>query len=136
MDLVVDANIVIAVLIKEGTTHSLLFKEDFHLYTPEYILTEIEKHKEELLNKTKRTEQDFYRFIEILRRRINLVPLEEFESQLHKAESICPDPDDVVYFALALKLNCAIWSNDKLLKDKQKEITIYSTEDLIKMLQV
>ncbi len=62
MDLVVDANIVIAVLIKEGITHSLLFREDLHLYTSEYIFEEIENHKEELLGKTKRTEQDFYKF--------------------------------------------------------------------------
>ena len=56
MDLVVDANIIIAAIIKESTSYTLLFREDFHLYTAEYIFTEIEEHKEEILKKTKKTE--------------------------------------------------------------------------------
>lgn len=40
---------------------------------------------------------------------------------------------DSEYFALALKLNCAIWSNDKRLKQQDK-IKVYSTEDLVKVL--
>ena len=132
MDLVVDANVLIAAIIKESTSYTLLFREDFHLYTAEYIFTEIEEHKEEILKKTKKTEEEFYKLIETLKRRIILVPLEELISYLDKAEKICPDPDDVVYFALALKLNCAVWSNDKDLK-KQKKIKIYHTHDLMKV---
>lgn len=41
-----------------------------------------------------------------------------------------PDPDDKMYFALALKLNIPIWSNDKELK-KQKRVKVYTTEELI-----
>lgn len=133
MDLVVDANVIIAAIIKESTSYALLFREDFRLYTTEYIFTEIEEHKEEILKKTKKTESDFYKLIETLKRRISLVPLEELVPYLDKAEQICPDPDDVVYFALALKLNCAIWSNDKDLKE-QNRIRIYYTHDLVKII--
>ena len=101
MDLVVDANVLIAAIIKESTSYTLLFREDLHLYTAEYIFTEIEEHKEEILKKTKKTEEEFYKLIEVLKRRISLVPLEELIPYLDKAEKICPDPDDVVYFALA-----------------------------------
>lgn len=132
MDLVVDANIIIAAIIKESTSYTLLFRKDFNLYTAGYIFTEIEEHKEEILKKIKKTEGEFYKFIETLKRRISLVPLEELVPYLDKAEKICPDPDDVVYFTLALKLNYAIWSNDKDLK-KQDEIKIYHTHDLIKI---
>ena len=132
MDLVVDANVLIAAIIKESTSYTLLFREDFHIYTAEYIFTEIEEHKEEILKKTKKTEEEFYKLIETLKRRISLVPLEELIPYLNKAEKICPDPDDVVYFALALKLNCAVWSNDKDLK-KQNKIKIYHTHDLMKI---
>ena len=45
MDLVIDANIIFAALIKESVTYHLLCRNDFHLFTPEFILTEIEKHK-------------------------------------------------------------------------------------------
>jgi predicted nucleic acid-binding protein len=45
---------------------------------------------------------------------------------------MCPDENDLEYFALALKLRYAIWSQDKTLK-QQQIIRIYSTEELNKM---
>ncbi len=104
MDLVVDANVLFSALIKEGFSHNLFFNENLHLFTPEYIFTELEKHKKELLNKTE------------------------------KAEEITPDPDDMAYFALALKLNCAIWSNDKKLKPQDK-VEVYNTHELDKIIK-
>ena len=56
MDLVVDANILFAALIKEDITSELIFKLRLHLFAPEFILEEFEKYKEELKNKTGRTE--------------------------------------------------------------------------------
>lgn len=47
---------------------------------------------------------------------IKFVPLSEYKEYLSKAKEISPDPNDVDIFALALKLNCPIWSNDKELK--------------------
>jgi predicted nucleic acid-binding protein len=132
MDLVVDANIVIAALIKESVSYRLLFKDLFHLYTPEFIFTEIEKHKEELLNKTHRTTIEFYNVLDILRRRITFIPLEELTAYVEEAERITPDPDDMAYFATALKMRCAIWSNDKKLKEQDK-IKVFSTHELMKL---
>ena len=39
----------------------------------------------------------------------------------------------MAYFALALKLNCAIWSNDKKLKEQNK-IQVCSTHELSKII--
>lgn len=132
MDLVVDANILFAALIKNSFSYNFLFNEKFRLFTPEYIFTELEKHKEELLDKTEKTTEEFFRFLEILKRRIVLVPLEELTPYISEAEKLTPDPDDIAYFALALKLNCAIWSNDKKLKEQNK-IKIYHTHELSKL---
>ncbi len=131
MDLVVDANVLIAALIKDSFSYNILFSDKFHLFTPEYIFTEFEKHKEEILEKTERTTEEFFRLLEILKRRIVLVPLEELRLYVKEAERITPDPDDMAYFALALKLNCAIWSNDKKLKE-QGAIKVYHTHELKK----
>ena len=49
-----------------------------------------------------------------------------------EAEKLTPDPDDMPYFALALKLNCAIWSNDKKLQE-QDQIKVYPTPELVKL---
>ena len=69
----------------------------------------------------------------ILKKRIKTIPNEETEKFIPEAERICPDKKDVDYFALALKMKCALWSNDKVLKTKQDVINVYSTEDLIRM---
>lgn len=130
MDLVVDANILISALIKESTTSDMLFRNDLHLFAPEFIFLELEKHKKEVKNKIKRTEEDFERLIKIFERRIEIIPKEEIEVFLERAEEISPDIKDVAYVALALKLNCCIWSNDKILRDKQSIIKVYSTNEL------
>ena len=132
MDLVIDANVLFSALIKESFSYNLLFGGKFHLFTPEYIFTELEKHKEELMNKTERTTEEFFRLVETLKRRIVIVPLEELVPYVEEAEKLTPDPDDMAYFALALKLNCAIWSNDKKLKEQNK-IEVYNTHELNKL---
>ena len=133
MDIVVDANVLFAALIKEDSfAYSLLFSDKFHLFTPEYIFTELGNHKEEIIEKTDRTAEEFFRLLEILKRRIVIIPLEELIPYIEEAEKLTPDPDDMAYFALALKLNCAIWSNDKKLKEQNK-IKVYNTYELSKL---
>ncbi len=133
MDLVVDANVLFSALIKKGKTEELIFEEDLHLFVPEFIFEEFDKYKSDILKKTERTNEDFEELMRILKKKIITVSNEETERYVPEAEKICPDEKDVDYFALALKLKCAIWSKDKALKEKQKEITVYTTEDLVRM---
>jgi predicted nucleic acid-binding protein len=132
MDLVVDANIFFAALIKDSFSSELLFSGRFHLFTPEYVFTEFEKHKEEILAKTERTTTEFYRLLEVLKRRITIITLEELTKYIGKAENISPDSGDIAYFALALKFNCPVWSNDKKLKQQDK-VKVYHTHELIRL---
>ncbi|MBI4152771.1 hypothetical protein HY495_03610 [Candidatus Woesearchaeota archaeon] len=99
MDLVVDANIIFAALIKESFNYSLLFCGRFQLLVSEYVFKEFEEHKEEIMKKTERTTEDFYRLIDVLKRRITIIPLEELTQYVEKAEKISPDPGDMVYFS-------------------------------------
>lgn len=132
MDFVIDANVLFSALIKDSFAYNLLFSGSFHLFTPEYIFTELEKHKEEILKKTERTTEEFFRLVETLKRRIAIIPLEELVPYVEEAEKLTFDPDDMAYFALALKLNCAIWSNDKKLKEQNK-VKVYNTHELSKI---
>lgn len=129
MDLVVDANILFASLVKDGKTAELLFRDNFHLYAPEYLFEEFSKHEQLILSKTKRNPQDFKRFIEVISRRIELVSEEEIAPFLLQAKQISPDEGDVPYFALALSLNCGIWSNDFRLQS-QARVKIWTTREL------
>ncbi len=130
MDLVVDANIIFSALIKEGKSAEILLNFSHNFFIPEYVFEEFERHKDEILAKTNRTEREFNEVLSELKETISIIPREEFEEYLDLAEGISPDRDDVMYFALALKLGCGILSNDKELKS-QKEVKVYSIEDLL-----
>jgi len=92
----------------------------------------LKKYKKLIRKKTNRSEDEFKIAFDVFERRIVLVPYEEIKPFIKKAKAISPDPKDVAYVALALKLHIAIWSNDKNLKKKQNEVAVYSTEDLLK----
>ena len=132
MKLVVDANVLFSALIKEGITRELLLLKGLILYVPEFILEEFFKHIEELAEKMKINKIELSKKIDklLFLSGIKVVDRKEFENFFNYAEKISPDPNDSEYFALALRLNCPIWSNDKRLKE-QKIIKIYSTMQLL-----
>ncbi|MEK6982710.1 MAG: PIN domain-containing protein [Candidatus Micrarchaeota archaeon] len=134
MELIVDANIVFAALVKEGLTIELLLEPELHLSAPEFLFEEIEKHKEEIFKKTHRTKEEVEELLEILKIKIDIIPKESFEVFLEHSEKISPDPNDCAYFALALKLRIPIWTNERDLKEKQSTVKVYNTKDLFEML--
>ena len=129
MDLIIDANILFAALIKDSTSIDLIFSDNIRLFAPEFLLLEFKKHKKEILKKTKRTEKEFNEIFTILENLITIIPKEDFKEFMERAKEISPDENDVPYFALALKLNVPLWSNDKKLKE-QNLVKVYSTEEI------
>ena len=132
MALVIDANILFAALIKESVTSDILFRH--RLYAPEFIFEEFKEYKEELKQKTQRTDEDFSQLLDLFERKVILIPKEEIDPFIKRAEKISPDQKDVLYIALALRLHASLWSNDKKLKEKQNEITVYTTTDLFEQM--
>lgn len=61
MELIVDANILFAALIKQSVTATLLCRSDIRFYTPEYIFEEFKKYEGDILIKTKRNYLSNYR---------------------------------------------------------------------------
>jgi len=135
MELIVDANILVSALLKEGITRELMFNIDLILYTPEFIIEEFFDHIDKLAQKARLPKAVFQDQAEKLinESKLMIISKKEVKAFIKKAEQISPDPDDVLYFATALKIKCGIWSNDKELK-KQKHVKIYSTSDLLKLL--
>ncbi len=123
-----------AALIKDSATSNLIVDNSLSLVSVEFLFEEFEKYKDLIKKKTQRTEEEFEIFMGILKKRIKLIPYEEFKSFMAESERISPDPKDTEYLALALKLNCVLWSNDKKLKTQNK-VKVYSTEDLMKELK-
>lgn len=135
MELIIDANILISALINtEGKTYDLIFNDDITLFAPEFLIEEIRKYEEEILSKSGLKKEEFELFLSLVSSKIKFIPYSEFFSSIQESEKITPDVNDIEYFALASKFHCAIWSNDKKLKE-QNQIKIYSTEELIKMIR-
>ena len=130
MLIVVDANPLISILIKPGKPIDLLFRDELELAAPELLFEEINNNKSIIISKSGLSKNEIDGLILILKERIKVFSEQEFFPFRQKAIEICPDPKDVAYFALALNLNCPIWSNEKKLKE-QKEVKVYATHDLI-----
>ena len=132
MQLIVYANPIVSILISPGKPIGVLFLEELELFAPGLLFIEIENNKELIIQKSKLTEEEINRFIEILKQKITVIPEEDFTNYLDLAERICPDKKDITYFALALHLKCTLWSNEKKLKE-QKFVQVYATHDLIEL---
>ena len=131
--IVIDANILFASLIKSGVTAKLLFSEKYHLFAPEFLFQEFSKYKQLIMNKTHRTSEEFDQYFAIVKNRIKIVQLSLIKPFLKQASDFSPDPKDTVYHALALKLNCSLWSNDKDLKENQSKVEILTTRDMMNL---
>src|SRR3989338_4735184 len=132
MDFVVDANILFAALIKDSITVEILLDEKFMFFAPEFLFEEFHKHEETIIGKAKRSGAEFNEIFAHLGEVITIVPNEGIETLILEGKAISPDTNDAQYFALALKLNCPIWSNDKRLKEQEK-VPVYSTSDLVRL---
>ena len=133
MELVIDANILFSALIKEGYIRRLILLGDHSFFVPEFILEEMDKYKGMILEKADITEEELKEVLDLIieNANIEIIPKEDFKDYIKAAKGISHDIKDIEYLALALKLKCPIWSNDKDFK-KQNKIKIYSTNDLLK----
>jgi len=132
MKLVIDSNVLFTFFFKDSVLKQVLEKS-VELFSPEYALEEINKHSSELMKKTGLSKSEFKKLKQELALKVDFIALQEYSSVFAKAlciaESFSKDkyPEfvkDIDFFALALKIGCPIWSNDKLFK-KQDKILSY-----------
>lgn len=101
------------------------------LFAPDFALIELNKYKELILEKTKQT--NFNNLIKDLKSKVEFLDLKIYDKELKFAKENISDKKDISYLALAIKLNCPIWSNDKHLKEQTK-IPTFNTKELILLL--
>src|SRR3989338_1092695 len=116
MRLVVDANIAISSMVA-GKITDLLLSPKLDVVAPELLFVEIEKHKNEIKNKSRLTPDEVEILISLLEKKIRIFNMEEFISFVPKAiELLGEHKKDAPYVALALKFGCPLWSHEKLFK--------------------
>lgn len=132
MQVVVDANVLCAALLARGKTAELLFSEKIEVIAPELLFTELERHKAELLDKTKLPEEDFNTLLALFKKRVKIIPSDDFKDKLFEANEIVGQhTKDTAYIALALKFSCPFWSKEKKFKNVGR-IDVLDAEDVEK----
>lgn len=138
MMLVVDVNVVISSLVAKGVPfkvfllNRLLRKLEF--VAPDFLLTEFEKHKQRLQRESSLSMKDFNELANFLLEEISLIPVSQFSEFLPKAKSsLSTHTEDTPYLALALKLNCTIFSGDKKFS-KLSPVKIFTPRQLLEKL--
>jgi predicted nucleic acid-binding protein len=85
MKLVIDTNRIMAGLLKDSTSRKIILHDSFSFYAPDYIETELFKHRSYLVKKAKISEPDFELLMTILLERVTLVPFEDFGQEYDHA---------------------------------------------------
>lgn len=82
-------------------------------------------------------EEEFDALLLLLPKHIRLVSKEKYNEKMALAEDILKDIDvtDSPFLALALALNCKIWSNDGHFK-LQDKVGAYTTKELTKTINI
>lgn len=137
MRLVIDTNILIAALIRDSVTREIIMNSGWTFYYPFVAMEEIMKYKSLILNKSCLDEADYEILIRKLIGKMNLIEQYRMLPFLESAYGIIGkiDKNDVPFIALALAIdNDGLWSDDSDF-DKQKEIRVWKTKDIIGFFQ-
>jgi len=133
MKLVIDTNRIMAGLLRDSTSRKIILHDSFSFYAPDYIETELFKHRVYLVKKTKLSEPDFDILMHILLEHVILVPFEDFGQEYDHAMQIMKtvDENDSVFLAVGLALGIrGIWTEDRHFL-RQDLLKVYSTRDLV-----
>ena len=132
MNIILDSNVLFSALIKDSITRKLILEYDGCFLFPAYIFDEFEKHKQDLLEKMKMSGSDSENLLNLLLKKVLIVPNEKLLEYKETAMQIIGtiDVDDVLFFACALAYpNSIIWSDDKALK-RQNQVVVLNTAEI------
>ena len=135
MSLVIDANCIIAALIRNSKSREIIISGKFDLVSPDYLLDEINKHLEYITKKSGVPLEELKLLLALLIRKIRIVPHGDYKAKTSLAQKIMrKDVKDVPYVACCLALNCdGIWTNDADFEG-QEAVKLFSTEQLSHLL--
>ena len=103
---------------------------EFDLHAPAYFDTEVRNHRGTLREKTGLTGDQLDTLFDLVLDEITTVPSDAFDDSLPAAMEAMTDvdPDDAPFFALALHLGCALWSDDGDLREQDLAPVVTTTE--------
>ena len=115
MNIVIDTNVFMSALIRDGFTREFIVKSGWDFIFPEFEFEEIFNYKSEIIRKSGLGETEFNSVFLLLLKYVRVVPMDVVVSFRDKAYGIIGDidKDDVIFVATSLAFGCPIWSDDK-----------------------
>jgi predicted nucleic acid-binding protein len=137
MRIIVDTNIILSALIKQGKTRTILTSPLTEFYTIEFAIQEIRKYKTLVLEKSGLMDEEFELMLSLILGNVKIIPVEQIQLKINEAKEImCNiDPKDAPILACALSMpNDGLWTEDKHLK-KQGKAKVYNTQEMIELIE-
>ena len=119
---VIDTNILFSALrAKESLTRKrLLNSPEYKFYTPNFLITELFKHRNRILKKSNARQEEVYEFLSKVLHKIHFVNEEAISTGNYiQAYRLCQEVDesDSPFVALALEMDAKLWTRDQPLMD-------------------
>ncbi len=133
MRLIVDTNIILSALLKEGLDRKIITSQNIEFYSLDYSLEEIEKYIDYIIKKSKLSKTEVETLLNLFMENIIIVSDEEIKAKIDEAMKIMKDIDikDSPILACALAIpNDGIWSHDKHF-EKQNRVKVWLSKDLL-----
>ena len=131
MKIVIDGNRVIAALIRESTTRKIIFDKNFEFITPDFILSEIDAHKELIIEKSSVSENEFHVLLSLVFEHITIIPQNEYIDFVREISDEIKDPNDIFYLAVCIASKAeGIWTHDPHFKE-QKKVKVFTNIDML-----
>lgn len=130
--IIIDANQMISALLG-GKAREILYSEYFFFFSTERKTWEVKRYIPMISIKTGASDEKVLKAFELF----PVIACQDsfFEKQLERAHELIGsrDPTDVDLLALALKLQCRLWSHDRDFQGIE-DIVVVTTDDLLTML--
>lgn len=118
---VIDTNLFFAALrTPNNFVRDTLDRSDLRFIAPNFLVVELFKYKDELVNKSKVSEDDVYELLSLLLHRITFINESAVSlGNIIHAFRLCSgvDEKDTPFVALALEYDAQLWTRDRELKD-------------------
>lgn len=131
MKLVVDSNIIFSSLLNPNSQiGEIILIQEHDFFVPEFCLKEIDKYQNKIIQLSNYNPKDYLRLRDLIFSKINIV-FEDFisEKNWQRAIELVYDVDekDAAFIALALELDCRLWTGDKKLIEGLNQKSFYQT---------
>lgn len=122
-------------MIKDGITRKILFSDLFEFIAPDFIMSEVEKYKQLIMDRAEINKSEFEYLILIIFERIKVLSKENYSNFLEESRSLIDDKKDAPYIAVYFfSKSEGIWTHDNHFS-KLKNVNVFSNIDLLELIQ-